>query len=334
MVALQEFSDDNWDSQLKSARAINQVKHPNILSGLGSLRIGTRNLIIYEWRRGEALSEFWLRKRDPVLEADLVSKVLDELVNLADALCVIHKNGHSHGALMPEAILISQDGSLFGKLQLTGLRSSGDYPTSNSPQFLAPELVAGSSSDRPPSADVWSFGCIILEFMIWLLYGTEALEYFQTCLIHSESHGSTFYQVTENGNERSVELDRSVVTYMNVMATDPECFGRTALGDLLWILKNDLLVIEDHAYSESKNGPAARASFRRATASSVLTRLRRIREIGKSNATYLFTCSDRPELFWSGLDGSKVLRLRGDGVQIGAGSSVSHSDQELYNYRS
>ncbi|RSM08145.1 hypothetical protein CEP52_004871 [Fusarium oligoseptatum] len=70
----------------------------------------------------------------------------------------------------------------------------------------------GLTGDRHCFSDIWSMGCIMLEFLIWLMYGV---------------------------------VDLIVQEWMDHMAADPVCKARTtALGELLDLISTRLLVTE------------------------------------------------------------------------------------------
>ncbi|KAH8898783.1 hypothetical protein GQ53DRAFT_817012 [Thozetella sp. PMI_491] len=72
--------------------------------------------------------------------------------------------------------------------------------------------------------DVWSLGCVILELLIWLLYGYDEV--------------LRFY-----GNPKAVVYE-GVLMWVDHMARYPAYAKDTALGEVLGFVKNKLLVVD------------------------------------------------------------------------------------------
>jgi serine/threonine protein kinase len=92
-----------------------------------------------------------------------------------------------HGDLKPENILWSKNPNSHGILQIADLglgrfhrlesRSKQDPSQINgSPTYMPPEIPLGKPVSR--AYDIWSLGCIFLEFMTWILLGPEGLSEF------------------------------------------------------------------------------------------------------------------------------------------------------------
>ncbi|KAF2265195.1 HET-domain-containing protein [Lojkania enalia] len=74
--------------------------------------------------------------------------------------------------------------------------------------------------------DIWSMGCITLEFIIWILYGNDEL--------------NNFYDQMKGGND---QFHRTVTDWMDHIQKDPECSQDSAIRDLLYIVRTKLLVV-------------------------------------------------------------------------------------------
>jgi len=77
-------------------------------------------------------------------------------------------------------------------------------------------------------------GCIILEFMIWILYGPAKLEKFR------EEFKYRPYDFT--ADERVAFQSDNVKIWIERISQDPRCKEGTALGDLLKLVNTKLLV--------------------------------------------------------------------------------------------
>lgn len=92
-----------------------------------------------------------------------------------------------HGNLRPEKVLwFKQDTSHheFGILKLSGLGitaldralTRGVAENGHFQTYWAPELLIEDSLSRP--FDIWSLGCIFLEFLTWILLGIDGIDAF------------------------------------------------------------------------------------------------------------------------------------------------------------
>lgn len=72
------------------------------------------------------------------------------------------------------------------------------FSTAATITHAAPELGIDPNAPRSRRFDIWSMGCILLEFTIWLLYGPQKLKEFSDCL-----EGSFYTLQTETKDSRT-----------------------------------------------------------------------------------------------------------------------------------
>lgn len=239
-VALKEFFfiDDNvWEAGSRSANEVWHLHHPHIVNPLAAISIESRRIFMYEWASGGNLREYWERVRKPELSQGLVLQVMIQLQGLADALCQLHHSNKRHGNLKPENIMRSQGPSIVGTLMLGDFGFANHHERNHRPTGDEVSLD-GSQSFR---ADVWAMGCIMFEFMIWLLYGWDDLLYFHSSA--NENYG-VYYEVwPTTGRPR---LSRVVRKWIQAMEDDLMCndANGTALGDLLQCIHQNMLVVD------------------------------------------------------------------------------------------
>jgi serine/threonine protein kinase len=176
-----------------------------------------------------------------------------------------------HGDLKPENILWFKDeehdnetGFNMGTLKIGdwGLAKRQNIPTQlrthrtttefGTCRYEPPEEITGLTVNLPDNTkrrsrlyDIWGMGCIFLEFLIWLLYGTEGLKKFNHSMITKQNTCPPFYEVVERDGKPHGVVHPSVVKWMDHIANDPACNGDgTALGDLLKVIREDLLVVD------------------------------------------------------------------------------------------
>lgn len=241
-----------------------------------------RHYLMFEWADGGNLRNLWRTYNRQQLTPGLVQSAVKQLEGLATALHKAHYPGTStsfrHGDLKPENILwfkpdpkadkddigtlkIADWGLAREQLIVTVLRSTKTVTLYGTRRYEPPEeetrlgvglAVPGQNQQgkqpkrRSRLYDIWAMGCITLEFLIWLMYGPEELKRFNDSFRTGLSeHSEPFYQIIESENGRTAAQVHSVATlWMNHMAQDPICRpGTTALGNLLDIVQNNLLVV-------------------------------------------------------------------------------------------
>lgn len=161
-----------------------------------------------------------------------------------------------HGDLKPENILrFLKAGELVGTLRIsdlglakrhvvaTGFRKLPSTSQFGTLDYEPPEAMTMLRSPRSRLYDIWSFGCILLEFVVWLLYGHEGLDDFWKLPI--EKDGTLFWSRLPVGVEPGAKVNPSVThTIDRILATNPACRpgSPSAIRDLLLLVKDRVLV--------------------------------------------------------------------------------------------
>jgi len=207
--------------------------------------------------------------------------VAKQCKGIADALCTIHEYKTAtdntddspessanledrdrqygrHGDIKPENILWFKDEesgdseatTTNGRLVIAdfGLtRFHKEHSRSN----VDPASVAGSPTYRPPECDlrlpvsraydIWSLGCLYLEFITWLVYGWKGIENFE----RARSGGTRdfkFYTILgyKISNRRSAVLRPSVTQWIEQLREHPS--STSYIKDFLTLVQYSLLV--------------------------------------------------------------------------------------------
>lgn len=237
-------------------------------------------------------------------------------------------SGHyRHGDLKPENILrfrCSDQPKKLGTLQIADLGLARHHtmatrdrigPTSmrfGTVMYESPEghPVRAKAKPRSRLYDVWSMGCIVLELVIWLLYGYEGLITFREETrdgsimgdgIQQDLNGTNFYKLANDGN---FDVNNVVKDWMQaIQEDDPEFINgkKSALSDLLNLVKMKLLVVrtdDKDNIGESGSGSESGESSTgcRATAPQLKKELEKILSQGKKSQIYLFTGASREDV--------------------------------------
>jgi serine/threonine protein kinase len=114
--------------------------------------------------------------------------------------------------------------------------------------FEAPERRLGMYLGR--ASDIWSFGGVVLEFLVWLILGREVLEAFfeERCTVYAPSGGKvktdSFYElvVDEEGKAVGAGIKDIVVRYMELVRKNVRC--GEAVIQMLDVVTEGMLVVD------------------------------------------------------------------------------------------
>ncbi|KAF3051863.1 hypothetical protein E8E11_010396 [Didymella keratinophila] len=268
---------NHWASEANALAKMNSLNQDHIVRFITAFRRCLSNYeehyLVFEWADGGNLHDLWNSIPKPRLEPLMIKAAIQQLSGLAAALRAAHNldaNGASyrHGDLKPANILWFHDGTALGKLKigdwgeakahnlLTELRPVNTTAEFGTRRYEPPEVETGlyihflgqAPRRRSRLYDVWAMGCITLEFIVWLLYGVEKLKEFNRSSQEKDSPSSPFYKILSRDRTKVAEVHHEVVRWMSDMAGDAACQSkdgsRLALGDLLDVVKNELLVVK------------------------------------------------------------------------------------------
>ncbi len=156
-----------------------------------------------------------------------------------------------HGDLKPENILCVKNGSSglwtlkitdLGLGRFHGLESrSKSKPANVSPTYASPEIQLDQEVAR--SYDIWSIGCVFLEFVTWLLEGWKGVESFSYARLADAGdgiHDDTFHTIMESTERRRYAVLRPQVgNWIERLKQNRRCSGM--IRDLLSLVKDEML---------------------------------------------------------------------------------------------
>ncbi|GKT51647.1 homeodomain-interacting protein kinase 1 [Colletotrichum spaethianum] len=157
-----------------------------------------------------------------------------------------------HGDLKPQNILKVGASEWLGTLKIADLGLAKHHqfvtylregPTNTkfaTQHYEAPEVIIASMVPRSRRYDIWSMGCIIFEFVIWLLYGKSALQDFYNEVDNIEDPSIETLYFIVNRRDRSARVSDIASHWMRqILENDPECnkANKTVLGDLLRLVQ-------------------------------------------------------------------------------------------------
>lgn len=254
-IAVKELHLNNpseYNAEAMTLAKLSRLTHPHLIKCLATYQQAGKYCFMFQWAEGGNLRQFWANQDRVSRNMELMTWALLQMRGLAEGLKILHnysgRENCRHGDLKPENILrfISPGGLELGQLVMTDLgsatfhaeetqsRGRGTGAGYGTIRYEPPEALWGRMKPRSRRYDVWSIGCIFLEFSIWLLYGWDELESF--------NEGLDRYWLNEGSSAR---VHPKVLACIERMHSDPRCQGESALGDLLKAIERRLLVPED-----------------------------------------------------------------------------------------
>jgi serine/threonine protein kinase len=242
-------SEPEPDRETTAYKYLNCRRHPHIIQLLATFTQKGHLNMIFPWADGN-LHEFWQshfpKTSDLTRDASLARWMMGQFLGLAEAICCIHhsealdlpeyndvcrdrsKTNGRHGDIKPENILWFKSGSSrpltqsLGKLLISDLGSTefhatrsktiqaeaagGFTHTYRAPEFDRVERVA-------PKADIWSFGCVLLQFLVWYMHGWDRVDSFAQARSNDSNlnyHADHFFNFDQS--DSTVVIKASVTT--------------------------------------------------------------------------------------------------------------------------
>ncbi|CAI9632475.1 hypothetical protein GT037_010222 [Alternaria burnsii] len=264
-----------YNREVAAYKRLNSIKHRHIVRLLATYEHHDRLHMIFPWADGN-LFQFW-KDRFPNLSdlprnQVLAKWMIHQFLGLADGLNRIHESDTSlapgdlkpedkkrthgrHGDIKPENILwfknptggssIDKLGDLMisdlGSTEFHGTRSQevqanaagGFTPTYKSPEFDIMERVR-------PESDIWSFGCVLFQFVVWYVLGWQGVQEFSD----RRKEDSTLPVPLDNffhfnKNEGSIEAKQSIRNEFTMLREHPSTSD--FIVDLVDLIEFDLL---------------------------------------------------------------------------------------------
>ncbi|KAK0707055.1 kinase-like domain-containing protein [Lasiosphaeria miniovina] len=264
-----------------SLEKIQEFNNGHIIRPIAYYQCPEGHFFVFPWAEKGNLWDL-IMNNTPNMEEGFLVWAFEQLAGLAQALAQLHadpqtelhdvdpesKTSHTrHGDLKPDNILCFQRKSDtvkpfysgvrlvitdFGlaKVQVKATKQRSTTQTSVSTlRYQAPELrTKGKRLSRV--FDVWSLGCIYLEFAIWLVLGQEELKLFN-------EGDREFYMLKDDQN---AIMDPEVGKCMKKIREHPSCCG--AIKKLVDLVDKELLVVSVKTLDEDQDMTHYRASAR------------------------------------------------------------------------
>ena len=274
MFALKQFTRDSeevnrraFDRELAVMRSMGSSNHDHIMKILGTFEHrGLCSMILP--LAEENLRQFWAR-----VEPSSLTPLwcLEEMHGVAAGLSFLHNGiprrgsetmSWAHMDLKPENILIFDRRKTsdigVGRWILSDFGLSRIRTTKESELELLPHPGLGTyeppecqlSLPQSPASDIWSFGCILVECVAYMMRGSDAIEAFaedrlnDVTFADSNFRDDNFFTLEFNEQlEPSSAMTRpAVIKWIEDLDRDPDC--SKAISALLLVIRDGLLQVD------------------------------------------------------------------------------------------
>ncbi|KAI1275573.1 kinase-like domain-containing protein [Xylaria sp. FL0933] len=255
---------------------VQMQKEKHLIKLLLTFKHGQKYYFLFEWADGD-LWDYWNKypggSKDAILNSTLLA---EQCLGLATAVKRIHglatwqkekrkksaftnkneKDWGRHGDIKPHNILwfsSRADGCLFVLSDLGLTR----YHSSVTRSLVSPTSLHGcTDSYRPPEMDmpgqhicskydIWSLGCVFLEFCTWWLRGSRSVKLFENERAADDSvrmvdDPKYFFIPTDDGAKPKVKP--TVLSWIKGLRNDPN--GDLFAKSMLDLIENHMLVVD------------------------------------------------------------------------------------------
>ncbi|RBR11624.1 hypothetical protein FVER53590_14177 [Fusarium verticillioides] len=173
----------------QEATALERLKNhnsPNLVQPIAAYEYKKQKCLVFPWAHGGDLYKFWEAYQGKTVD---LKWIISQFTGLCSVLNDLHKINCRHGDLKPDNILWYRDKDGLGTLKIADLglaafhiKTTGDRrgiqtmtPTGTA-RYEPPETAENKTGERSRMYDIWSMGCIMLELLIWLTQGIDAVD--------------------------------------------------------------------------------------------------------------------------------------------------------------
>jgi len=263
-----EFVDETLlregQKHMAHVRASIEVRNPTNLK--------TDYYFLFDWQSGNLL-QFWQNEEGLREDEHYLRWMSQQLFGLAAALQSVHNDrvAHQHqdpdrdpnrvtvygrhGDLGPSNILYSRTANGDLELKLTDfglaqLHSRVSRTFGNSTYTGRTETYGGPDFELPHSSisratDIFSFGCVVLEFITWYLLGYDGVKDFADARLEAEKHRPGFFSdryysiVSDSPNGPEAVLKKKVQDHISNLVHHEGCSWY--LKEMLHLVENKML---------------------------------------------------------------------------------------------
>jgi serine/threonine protein kinase len=224
--ALKQLRRDDlkeFQREVRALKRFNGFNHDHMVTLLTTWKLDGKYYMLFPLAKCD-LAKYWENDRCPEITSDMTRWMLKQIVGIVSALQYIHEPPSMprasenlnvsaeeygrHGDLKPENILLFDSPKdprgilVVADLGLSTINSILSRTHTNSrtqvtPRYKPPECNIRGAKIRQ-SYDIWTLGCLLLEWICWVIEGEDAREEFMFYLFApfpSRSQADMFFNM-------------------------------------------------------------------------------------------------------------------------------------------
>lgn len=255
---------DFFDREVNSLFEIRNYDSPHVVKPIAAYQINDDRFLVFPWAAGGNFDAYWQMHENLREDPKKLEWLFDQISGLFAALRYIHhEKAGRHGDLKPDNILCFVDPHGKEMLQIAdmGLTTFHDTEADTVQRRAAMKRTYTPSGHRryepPPEPtkiqhearsrgyDIWSMGCILIELLVWLTSGYQAVKAFRS--------GDSAFWEEQPGLRVKYQLDHKVVSAMRTM--EAVLKENTAYKDIFRLVKDRMLIVDlPSKYGDSAPG--------------------------------------------------------------------------------
>jgi hypothetical protein len=264
-VAVKEVTNDEAFKTEKANLALTQsLNHEHLIKLIAIFQKGPICYFIFPWADGGDLRDFWRANDAQPRSQELVLWSLRQMLGIVSAINALHAKITRHGDIKPQNILHflrPHDDSTMGNRgrliladvgvskihrEITSMRQDPTNCQQSTVTYEAPEARSDQEEGKPRGRryDMWSLGCMFLEFTVWLVFDYSTVRSFRksrrTRDDPKDAFGSFFVQTSDN----LIQIHSAVIEAIDHLRSQPRCSHNTALSDFIQLIQDDLLQVD------------------------------------------------------------------------------------------
>ncbi|RKL32493.1 hypothetical protein BFJ72_g10436 [Fusarium proliferatum] len=271
-VAVKEVvNDEAFKKEKENLELTQSLKHEHLIKLIATCQKGPVCYFIFPWADGGDLRDFWKGNDSQKRSQELILWSLRQMLGIASAINALHGKNTRHGDIKPQNILhflkahddatIDSRGRLIladvgvSKIhrEITSMRQDPTNCQQSTVTYEAPEAQSDQREGKARARryDMWSLGCMFLEFTVWLVFDYSTVRSFRksrrTRDDPKDAFGSFFVQNSDN----LIKIHPAVIEAIGHLRSQPLCSDNTALADLIQLIEDDLLQVDVQRRAEA-----------------------------------------------------------------------------------